>query len=277
MVLFGAPLASEDHAGTRLLCGAADARERQKIRGAGSSSVTEYRSRYLRRSQYRRNRRPHLSAMTCAWNIPRSVRPEIEKDAWSRWPIPVRCSQRPRTARFAEGEHSTRSGWIHAQVKGLAERIEVYEVIGAGAAQTRLQAAARRGLTSFVDREVEAEQLRSAQLTCRGGPDRPKWVAIVGEPGVGKSRLLHEFFSFAPSADWRESQFAPLLMAAPFPTCRSPSCSNNISRSTFTTPRDRSARKCRTKCSRWTRHCKTWFRPSLTFSMCWTMIIRSVP
>src|SRR5437879_1530217 len=37
-------------------------------------------------------------------------------------------------------------------VKGLADAVEVYEVTGAGAARTRLEAAARRGLTRFVGR-----------------------------------------------------------------------------------------------------------------------------
>jgi hypothetical protein len=46
-------------------------------------------------------------------------------------------------------------------VKGLAEPVEVYEVTGAGHARTRLQAAARRGLTRFVGRDAELEQGRS--------------------------------------------------------------------------------------------------------------------
>src|SRR5262249_5773196 len=48
-------------------------------------------------------------------------------------------------------------------VKGLADLVQVYEVTGAGAARTRLQAAARRGLTRFVGRDLELEQLRRAQ------------------------------------------------------------------------------------------------------------------
>src|SRR5215472_13906362 len=47
-------------------------------------------------------------------------------------------------------------------VKGLADAVEVYEVTGAGAARTRLEAAARRGLTRFVGRGAELEQLRGA-------------------------------------------------------------------------------------------------------------------
>src|SRR5262245_7826412 len=76
-------------------------------------------------------------------------------------------------------------------VKGMANEIDVYEVTGAGLARTRLQAAARRGLTRFVGREVELEQLQSARQLARARHGQV--VAIVGEPGVGKSRLLFEF------------------------------------------------------------------------------------
>src|SRR5262249_11738598 len=48
------------------------------------------------------------------------------------------------------------------RVKGLADGVEVYEVTGAGAARPRLEAAARRGLTRFVGRGPELEQLRGA-------------------------------------------------------------------------------------------------------------------
>src|SRR5262249_56211956 len=44
-------------------------------------------------------------------------------------------------------------------VKGLAEPIEVYEVTGAGLARSRLQAAARRGLTRFVGRDADPQHL----------------------------------------------------------------------------------------------------------------------
>src|SRR5262249_52211366 len=56
---------------------------------------------------------------------------------------------------------------------------------------TRLQAAARRGLTRFVGRDAELEQLRGAQQ--RAGEGHGQVAAIVGEPGVGKSRLVYEF------------------------------------------------------------------------------------
>jgi tetratricopeptide (TPR) repeat protein len=76
-------------------------------------------------------------------------------------------------------------------IKGLGSPIEVFELIGAGAARTRLQAAAPRGLTRFVGRSAELEQLRDA--LDRANQGRGQVVAVVGEPGVGKSRLFWEF------------------------------------------------------------------------------------
>jgi len=75
-------------------------------------------------------------------------------------------------------------------IKGLGEPVEVFELVGAGAARTRLEAAARRGLTRFVGRSAELEQLRGA--LDRASLGRGQLVAVVGEPGVGKSRLFWE-------------------------------------------------------------------------------------
>ena len=75
-------------------------------------------------------------------------------------------------------------------VKGLAAPVEVYELTGISAARSRLQAAAARGLSRFVGRDAEIEQLRRAVDQARQG--RGQVVAVVGEPGVGKSRLTFE-------------------------------------------------------------------------------------
>jgi class 3 adenylate cyclase/tetratricopeptide (TPR) repeat protein len=76
-------------------------------------------------------------------------------------------------------------------VKGRAEAVEVYEVTGAGQARTRLQAGARRGLTRFVGRDAELQHLRRAQQLA--GEGHGQVAAVVGEAGVGKSRLVFEF------------------------------------------------------------------------------------
>ena len=76
-------------------------------------------------------------------------------------------------------------------MKGLAEPIEVYEMVGASTVRSRFQAAAARGLTTFVGRTGEMEQLSQALDHARAG--RGQVIAVVGEPGVGKSRLYYEF------------------------------------------------------------------------------------
>jgi class 3 adenylate cyclase/tetratricopeptide (TPR) repeat protein len=96
----------------------------------------------------------------------------------------------PSTLQLVEGYVAVNSlGPV--PVRGLAEPLEVYEVTGAGPARTRLQAALRRGLTRFVGREAELEALRRALEQAAGG--HGQIVAVVGEAGVGKSRLLYEF------------------------------------------------------------------------------------
>ena len=75
-------------------------------------------------------------------------------------------------------------------VKGLEAPVEIYELTGAGAMRSRLHAAAARGLTRFVGRDSELEQLR--QALGRAAVGHGQVVAIVGEPGVGKSRLVWE-------------------------------------------------------------------------------------
>jgi class 3 adenylate cyclase/tetratricopeptide (TPR) repeat protein len=76
-------------------------------------------------------------------------------------------------------------------VKGLATAVEVFELTGAGAVRTRLQAARARGFSRFVGRDAEMDQIRRAAAQTRQG--RGQLVAVVGEAGVGKSRLFYEF------------------------------------------------------------------------------------
>jgi tetratricopeptide (TPR) repeat protein len=85
-------------------------------------------------------------------------------------------------------------------VKGLSEPVAVYELVGAGTARSRLQAAAARGLTKFVGREAELETLR--RTLEQAGSGQGQVVALVGEPGVGKSRLVWEFSHSHRTQGW---------------------------------------------------------------------------
>ena len=96
----------------------------------------------------------------------------------------------PETLALAEGYVEVRSlGPV--PVKGLAAAVEVFELTGAGHVRSRLQAATRRGLTRFVGRDAELEQLRRSQQLA--GDGHGQVAAVVGEAGVGKSRLVYQF------------------------------------------------------------------------------------
>jgi class 3 adenylate cyclase len=96
----------------------------------------------------------------------------------------------PDTLALAEGQIEVRS-LGPMPVKGMAAPIEVYEMLGASTIRSRFQAAAARGLSRFVGRTAEIGQLHEALDHARAG--RGQVVGVVGEPGVGKSRLYHEF------------------------------------------------------------------------------------
>jgi class 3 adenylate cyclase len=103
------------------------------------------------------------------------------------------------TIRLAEGYVAVKPLGPVA-VRGLANAVEVCEVTGAGPARTRLQAAVRRGLSRFVGRDAELEQLSRAQQLAGSG--RGQVVALVGEAGVGKSRLVYEFTHLRRLQSW---------------------------------------------------------------------------
>ena len=86
------------------------------------------------------------------------------------------------------------------KVKGLDAPIEGFEVTGATRVRSRLHATAARGLTPFVGRNDELEHLRGALDRARTG--RGQVVAVVGEPGVGKSRLYWEFIHSHRTRGW---------------------------------------------------------------------------
>jgi class 3 adenylate cyclase/tetratricopeptide (TPR) repeat protein len=86
-------------------------------------------------------------------------------------------------------------------VKGLEKPVEVFELMGASSVRRRLQAAAARGLTPFVGRQPELEALHQALTQAK--TSHGQVVALVGEGGVGKSRLVHEFVHSHHTQGWR--------------------------------------------------------------------------
>jgi len=86
-------------------------------------------------------------------------------------------------------------------IRGLRDPVEVYEITGASVVRSRVRvAAAARGLTRFVGRQQELLALQQALE--RAGAGHGQVVALVGEAGVGKSRLLYEFVHSHHTPGW---------------------------------------------------------------------------
>ena len=103
------------------------------------------------------------------------------------------------TLRLAEGYiRVTSLGRL--PIRGLEVPVDVYAVTGTGAARWRLEAAAARGLTGFVGRDEELAQLGRGLESAAAGHGQA--IGVVGEPGVGKSRLFHEFVRSEGMSEW---------------------------------------------------------------------------
>ncbi|MCK6449603.1 MAG: AAA family ATPase [Alphaproteobacteria bacterium] len=100
------------------------------------------------------------------------------------------------TARQAAGFVQGRSLGM-TSIRGVGQPVEVVELMGAVSAPVRFHATAMRGLSAFTDRERELRALRDALDGIAKGSG--KAVALVGEAGVGKSRLVWEL-THAPEA-----------------------------------------------------------------------------
>ena len=103
----------------------------------------------------------------------------------------------PGSIMVSDDTHKLTEGYFRfkglglVQVRGLTAPIGAYELEGVGPLRTRLEVAAWRGLVRFVGRQPEMDQMRRAlELAKRG---HGQITAVVGEPGVGKSRLCYEF------------------------------------------------------------------------------------
>jgi len=83
------------------------------------------------------------------------------------------------------------------EIKGASLPVRVFELAGIGTARSRLDLSRERGFTRFVGRSEEMEALEAGLERAKSGEGAV--VGIVAEPGVGKSRLCHEFAERARS------------------------------------------------------------------------------
>ena len=197
MALFGAPLAHEDHA-VRACYAALRMQEaiRRYSEDIRRSSGIEVRIRV---------------GLNSGEVVVRSIGNDLRMDytaVGQTTHLAARMEQlaTPGTARLTASTLALAEGYVEVRplgpvpVKGIAEPVEVYELSGASSARTRMQVARARGLTRFVGRDTEMAQLRAAAEQARSG--RGQVVAVVGEPGVGKSRLYYEFIHSHHTHGW---------------------------------------------------------------------------
>jgi class 3 adenylate cyclase/ribosomal protein L40E len=187
MALFGAPLAHEDHA-VRACYAALRMQESVKRYGEGA-------------------RRAHGATIRIRIGlnsgevVVRAIGSDLHMDysaVGQTTHLAARMEQLadPGSILLTPAALALTEGFIHVTslgpmaVKGLPDPVEVYELTGSSTARSRLQAAATRGLSRFVGRDAEIAQLHRALEQARQG--RGQVAAIVGEPGVGKSRLVFE-------------------------------------------------------------------------------------
>ena len=112
----------------------------------------------------------------------------------------------PGTIQLTEQTYKLVTGYFDCadlgpvSVKGVAEKVRAYRVTGARSGQARIDVAQERGFTRLVGRERELALLRQCFELARGG--RGQAVSIIGDAGLGKSRLLYEFRQVLASHDY---------------------------------------------------------------------------
>ena len=94
------------------------------------------------------------------------------------------------TARLVEGFFRLEGARVQS-VKGMSDPIGVVELCGIGPARTRLDASSLRGLSRLIGRDLELAWLDG--IFSRSMESDGQVVGVVGEAGVGKSRLCLEF------------------------------------------------------------------------------------
>jgi class 3 adenylate cyclase/tetratricopeptide (TPR) repeat protein len=197
MALFGAPVAHEDHA-VRACYAALRMQE----------SVTQYAEGVFRSHGVPIQIRVGLNSGDV---VVRSIGSDLHMDytavgqtthlaaRMEQMATPGSILLAPATLHLAEGYVQVVARGPVA-VKGLPDPVEIYTLTGASAQRSRLHVAAARGLTRFVGRDGEVEQIRRALALAQEG--RGQVVAVVGEPGVGKSRLVYEFTHSHRTHNW---------------------------------------------------------------------------
>ena len=178
-----------DHAGRRSAqYGETSPRARGR-RGAGAG-----------RAQLRRGGRRRRSPTTCTSSTRRSGRRPTWPPGWSSSPCPAPIQLTAETLRLVEGLVEVQAAGTDPGQGAAPSRSRRSSCSGPARAAGASRPPPTRGLTPFVGRQAE---LDGAPAGARpGAAGHGQVVAPVGEPGVGKSRLLYEFVHSHRTAGW---------------------------------------------------------------------------
>ena len=187
MALFGAPIAHEDHA---VRAGYAAIKMQESLRALAEQVQQQHGVRLQVRV-----------GLNAGGVVVRGIGNDLTMDysaIGETTHLAARMEQlcTPGTILVTEAFVRLTEGYLHfkpqglAAVKGLAEPIEVFELVDAEPTRGRFQAASR-GMSRFVGRRAEFDLLDEALARARSGLGQV--LAVIGEPGIGKSRLFYEF------------------------------------------------------------------------------------
>jgi class 3 adenylate cyclase/tetratricopeptide (TPR) repeat protein len=188
MALFGAPVALEDHALRAVMA---------------ALMISETISAYNAELLSERNMEIHLrlglnTGMVVVGRIGDDLRMDYTAVGdTTNVAARLQSLAQPGTILVAEPTYRLVEGYVRSeaqgpvQLRGRSQPVPVYSIIGRRPGRSRLEVSIDRGLTPLVGRERELNLLHDCLARAEAG--RGQVVGIVGEPGIGKSRLLYEF------------------------------------------------------------------------------------
>jgi class 3 adenylate cyclase/tetratricopeptide (TPR) repeat protein len=212
MALFGAPIAHEDHP-----------------RRAVQAALGIRRALDAYRDELERDRGIHFrvrQGLNTGLVVVGSIGTDLRMDytaVGDTTNVAARLLQtaEPGQVVVSEAVHRLVKGFFHTQaigdraLKGKAESVPAWEVLSAQETRSRLDVEAERGLTPLVGRDKELAILADCFEKARAG--QGQLVFIVGEPGIGKSRLLYEFRQrIGDRAAWQEGRCVSFGQSIPF-------------------------------------------------------------
>ena len=103
----------------------------------------------------------------------------------------ILCSQ--ATHRLIRGRFDCAGSGAH-RIRGLAQPIEIFRVQAVGEVRNPIEALAAAGLTPLTGRDLEINLLKDRWERAQSGSGQI--LLLIGEPGLGKSRLVHAMKQF---------------------------------------------------------------------------------